>query len=82
MSETTKIRRGHWTRGKRRNKPRGWPLLMERLAKYVAQRASARETARAIGVSDRTLRRWLAGEDVGSDEAAAQIRELLAGVKW
>jgi len=27
-------------------------------------------------------RRWLAGEDVGSGEAAAQLRQLLAGVKW
>ena len=77
-----KTKCGHWPAGKRRNNPRGWSLLLVRLKKYVAQRASARETARAIGVSDRTLRRWLNGEDVPGDEAAAQVRELLSAVKW
>ncbi len=82
MPETAKSKKGHWPAGRRRNNPRGWPLLLARLKKYVAQRASCNETARAIGVSDRTLRRWLSGEDLPGEESAAQIRELLAGVKW
>jgi hypothetical protein len=75
-------KRGHWPKGKKRNNPRGWTMLLERLKKYVAQRSTLRGTAAAIGVDPRTLGRWLKGEDVPGDEAAAQIRELLAGVKW
>jgi len=78
----TSTKKGHWPAGKRRNNPRGWSLLLGRLKKYVDQRASLKETARAIGVNDRTLRRWLAGEDVPGEGSAAQVRHLLAGVKW
>ena len=69
--------KGHWPKGKRRNNPRGWSLLLERLRKYVNQRETKAATARSIGVDQHTLNRWLSGE-----EHAAQIRELLAGVKW
>ena len=82
MPTEAKAKKGHWPAGRRRNNPRGWSLLLGRLKKYVDQRASARQTARSLGVSDRTLRRWLDGEHVGGEEHAAQIRELLSTVKW
>jgi len=75
------VKRGHWTKGKRRNNPRGWKVLLALLKRYVRERASGRKTAVAIGVSDRTLRRWISGEDVAGEEHAAQLRELLAGIK-
>lgn len=78
----TSTKKGHWPAGKRRNNPRGWPLLLGRLKKYCEQRDSVKGAARAIGVCDRTLRRWLTGEDVPGEESAAQVRHLLAGVKW
>jgi LmbE family N-acetylglucosaminyl deacetylase len=74
--------KGHWPKGKRRNHPRGWITLVKRLDHYIQERASAKAAARAIGVSDRTIHRWLAGEDVGTEESAAQIRELLRREKW
>jgi transcriptional regulator with XRE-family HTH domain len=38
---------------------------------------SRRGTAAELGVSDRTLRRWLAGEDNPSAESVIQIQQWL-----
>lgn len=73
--------KGHWAKGKRRNIPRGWSLLQERLREVIKHRLSARQVASRIGVSDRTLRRWLSNEDNPTEDNAEQIRAMLRLMK-
>jgi transposase-like protein len=67
---------GHWPRGKRRSdidaRTRRRALASIRRA-HVRDGHSLRSIARTIGVSDRTLRRWLAGEDHPSPARAADV---------
>lgn len=62
--------KGHWPRGKRRNNPgipdRALGVLLARARRAIEESPSTaeptiRRAAAACGVSDRTLRRWLAG---------------------
>lgn len=79
--------RGHWPRGKRRNQPlpqRQINGLMRRLKNKLTPGAktegqSINQTAREIGVSDRTLRRWLAGEDNPSAAHLVLLQAWLDG---
>lgn len=74
--------KGHWPAGK----PRHRPIAPARLARVRAWFERHRQTwganersiapvAAAIGVSDRTLRRWLSGEDHPDPE---RWRDLMA----
>ena len=70
--------RGHWPRGKRRHDVPGWPSTLKGLRLAVRDRISRRELARRVGVSDHTVRRWLAGEDLPAPKSAAKVRRVLA----
>ncbi len=63
--------KGHWPRGKRRHSDDGVRALIartKRLFRHVVPgKTSAKALARAIGVSDRTVHRWLRSEDVPSE---------------
>lgn len=60
---------GHWPRGKRRNIDAGqWSRIRIELSTLINEHyahgvCSARACAAALGVSDRTIRRWLDGTD-------------------
>lgn len=72
--------KGHWPRGKRRNgtDPASAALVLEAVrqklgaqhtgaggaAVHAARRISVRALAAAVGVNERTVRRWLSGEDM------------------
>jgi DNA-binding transcriptional regulator YiaG len=43
----------------------------------TSERISINAAARQMGVSDRTVRRWLSEEDFPSEENAALVRELV-----
>lgn len=74
--------RGHWPRGRRAHPrpPRG---LLRALARALEQpergSVSIRAAAEACRVSDRTVRRWLAGEDW---PAPVSARRLERWVEW
>jgi len=78
-------RRTHWTKGKRRNDPGPeWPALRRQLRALLRPRAfatpgqpSRRGLARRLKVSDRSVRRWLAGEDWPARPSAAQLAAWL-----
>lgn len=84
MTEAEKKTRGHWPVGKRRN-PVGktWnkvrltlqSLVDEHYEPGVRSKAAA---ALAMGVSDRTVRRWLDGTDVPSEELQMVCRQWCA----
>lgn len=81
--------RGHWTAGKRRNDFDG--AAIERLRRLLGkrhtgnsprriprkQRVSRKAAALACGVSDRTIRRWLSGEDWPSRVSAAKLAKWI-----
>ena len=75
--------RGGWTPGKRRNQDVGdWQRIRITLASLLndrpeAGRVSVRSIARVIGVADRTLRRWLSGEDRPAPAAQEMLRQWL-----
>lgn len=81
---TTTRPKGHWPKGKPRH-PRVPPARLERVRRFfdqhrlgggpIVNERSAQRVALAIGVSPRTVRRWLAGEDNPSPE---QWRDLIA----
>lgn len=90
--KVTRRATGGWVRGKRRNADVGeWSRIRIGLVAminnhYEPGRISARTLAQAVGVSDRTVRRWLAGEDRPAPEDqercrtwAAEQRERIAG---
>lgn len=66
--------RGHWPAGKRRNIDAGqWSRTRISLSALVNEHyshgvRSMRALSLAIGVSDRSVRRWLSGEDRPSPE--------------
>lgn len=72
---------GHWPRGKRRNEDRGdWSGLRLRLRRLIDDHwqqgvVSIRAAAEAVGVSDRSIRRYLSGED----RPAPETQEAIAG---
>lgn len=82
---TAKIR-GHWPKGKRRNGDAGqWSRLRLRLTRvindqYQRGRISQCALALAIGVSERSVRRWLSGEDRPSVESQQAIATWLTEV--
>jgi transcriptional regulator with XRE-family HTH domain len=82
----TTAARGHWPAGKPRNPTTGVKTAVAALQRLLTKhrtpgKISARALAAAIGVSDRTVRRWLAGEDVPSPDFVERINEWMAEVK-
>lgn len=83
--------RGHWPRGKRRSdltdaQLRAWHLLRKKLAIIVSAnqrgvpgtlRRSCRGLAEHCGVHDRSVRRWLSGEDVPTQACVEKMREWI-----
>lgn len=61
--------RGHWPKGKRRNQDAGnWQRIRLSTHRLIENhwrhgKITYRALAAAVGVSDRTIRRYLAGED-------------------
>lgn len=72
-----------WPRGKRRSdagEDEARVMLAELRRQIDRNRqagASVRHTARWLGVSDRTLRRWLTGEDLPPANIIAGLRQVL-----
>lgn len=65
--------RGHWPRGRRRN-----DVDAARMWRALCESRGAREIARIVGVSDRTVRRWASGEDwCRGDEQIMRILDRL-----
>lgn len=80
MTTTRRKRRptkGHWPHGKRRHDLPGWPTTLSTLAVIVSERMSRRSVSEHVGVSERTIRRWLAGEDIPSPAHAARVRAFI-----
>ena len=69
-----------------RQRPRGLPTDLGRAVADLLReqpergRISIRCAASAVGVSDRTLRRWLAGEDWPAPGAVSRLRRWLRSV--
>lgn len=74
---------GHWQKGVRRSDaaPRAVRRVMRRAVKIMDryQSASRRALAAHLGVSDRTVRRWIAGEDLPSAADLARVTAWLDG---
>jgi DNA-binding XRE family transcriptional regulator len=78
--------RGHWPAGKRRHPDAGtWSRTRLALTKFLDDHydrrydgISQKQLARDLGVSDRTVRRWLKGEDRPDEETQAAIAQWLA----
>ncbi len=82
--------RGHWTKGKRRNDPGDdWPAVLKRLARLLRTPERRRNTDTEdrvrrsrhglgdyLGVSERQVRRWLAGDDLPNAETVAKIKQF------
>lgn len=70
--------RGHWPAGKRRSdvEPLERRRAVVRLRAAIEKGESRRAIARAIGMSDRTVRRWLAGEDWPMAQSARRLARL------
>ncbi|MGH8562734.1 MAG: helix-turn-helix domain-containing protein [Gammaproteobacteria bacterium] len=69
---------GHWPEGKRRREaPLPAELRRRILAARKAGEMSLRSLARQAGISDRALRRWLAGEDWPAREKVAALRTVV-----
>lgn len=89
--------RGHWPKGKTRNEPaEDWPQVqrsLERLLRNpeyggagvavadLAKVRSRRGLSAALGVSDRQVRRWLAGEDMPGVDRVGAIKQWMASIK-
>jgi transcriptional regulator with XRE-family HTH domain len=77
-------KKGHWTKGKRRNPDQGtWSkvrLTLQSLVDeyYEPKLRSRAKVARDLEVSDRTVRRWLKGEDIPSVELQMAVRQWCA----
>jgi len=76
--------RGGWTTGKRRHENVGdWQRIRLRIVSLLNDRPqygviSARAISLALGVSDRTVRRWLQGEDRPSPADQERLRAWAA----
>jgi hypothetical protein len=75
--------RGGWVPGKRRNQDVGdWSRLRIDLAAlfadaYDRQLRTPSVLARALAVSEKTVRRWLSGEDRPAPESQEAVRQWL-----
>lgn len=82
MKKHTK--KGHWPKGRRRNEDSGnWSRIRLSLQSlldnhYDPGRISARKLADDLGVSDRSVRRWLTGEDRPDTETQELIEGWIA----
>lgn len=85
---THEKKRGHWPAGKRRHQPlpqRQINGLMRRIGKLVSRQprnqhsegVSINDVACEVGVSDRTVRRWLDGEDNPSPDNLVKLQAWL-----
>jgi len=82
MKSTRPDKRGHWPRGKRRSR-----ISARQRNAFVkaVQAATARDdcsnsaVARLLEVSERTVRRWLKGEDWPDKAVLARSRRLPSG---
>ena len=80
----TENRRGHWPLGKRRNTvdPTRLAAALDAVRQLLAVprrgEVSVRALAGHVGVSDRTVRRWLSGEDL---PPAGAVRRVEAWVR-
>lgn len=78
--------RGHWPAGKYRHQDRvRWTRVRQRLARVLKKypdpgRVSCRALAAEIGVSDRTVRRWLDGTDRPDPKYQRAVRDWLRAV--
>lgn len=71
--------RGGWPTGKRRHPIGQWPATLARLRALLEQprrgTVSRNALAKAIGVSEGTVRRWVSGEDVPSAKMQTAVRK-------
>ena len=75
--------RGHWPKGKPRNEAvDGWPDLKRKINRLLRnpdrKGRSSRALARHCDVTDRSVRRWLSGEDVPAAEHVASMAMWLS----
>jgi len=75
--------RGGWPVGKRRHPMGRWPGTLYRLQdllRYHAKRGivSNNALAKAVGVQEGTVRRWVSGEDVPSPEMQREVKRWVA----
>jgi len=74
--------RGGWPTGKRRHPMGTWPATLARLQVLLQQPrrgvVSRNAIAKAVGVSEGTVRRWVSGEDVPSVEMQTAVRRWVA----
>lgn len=71
-----------WTKGVSRNDDIRWPVILVEIKRIVGNHISVREMSRRLGISDRTLRKWMAGVCVARksviDSIAASVEKLSA----
>jgi len=81
MGEKDMATKGHWTHGTRRNPDAGVRALIVRLRRVLRhpewRRVSRRAVAKALGVSDRTVRRWLSEEEWPAARSQKRLRDWL-----
>jgi len=75
--------RGGWPVGKRRHPVGQWSTTLARLRALLrdhAQRGvvSRNALAAAVGVGEKTVRRWVSGEDVPSAEMQVAVKKWVA----
>lgn len=77
-STNRKDGRGHWPPGKRRSgiEPQERRSVIARIRIACDRGLSLRAIAGVTGISDRTIRRWLSGEDHPLPEIARRVRVL------
>lgn len=70
--------RGHWPAGKRRSTltPAERLDVLSRVRAALRAGESLRGISRLVRVSDRTIRRWLRGEDWPTAQSARRVRAL------
>jgi hypothetical protein len=71
--------RGGWPTGKRRHPVGTWPATLARLVVLLRDHArrgvvSGNALAAAVGVGEKTVRRWVSGEDLPSAEMQAAVK--------
>lgn len=86
MKSKRQDKRGHWEKGKRRNPVGGWNRIRRGIQSLLDNHAtrgviSFRAIAAAVGVDDRTVRRWMSGEDVPSTDSAALAKAWLSDTR-
>lgn len=77
MRSSRRDGRGHWPRGKSRSTLTvAQRAAVIRKLRRAAEEQSFRQIARTLGVSDRSIRRILAGEDQPSERMFGLVRRL------